>query len=89
MGIGFVIMFWFVDFVVAAFVYLFLYSLAKDNEGAADLKKAFLALTAIGSFAVITLFAFAIGNVCLDYFLSKQNFHEKFRFRADGGRSHN
>lgn len=80
MGIGFVIMFWFLVFTVLTAIYFFLHSLAKDNEGAAELKRAFLALSAIGLTVVFTLFAFTIGNVCLDYFYPSRIFTKNFNF---------
>ena len=80
MGIGFVVVFWLFIFAALVAIYLSLHLLAKENEGAADLKKAFLALLGIGVVSVICLIIFMVGNVCLDYFYPSRIFTKNFGF---------
>jgi hypothetical protein len=80
MGIGFVILFWFFIFAMAGGLYLVLHFLAKENEGFADLKKAFLALFGLAMLSAVCLVIFAVGNVCLNYFYPSRIFTKNFGF---------
>ncbi len=80
MGIGFVILFWLVVFVVVAAIYISLHFLAKENDGAAAFKDAFLALFGVAFIAAACLVIFTIGSVCLDYLYPSRIFTKNFGF---------
>ena len=80
MGISFVILFWFFVFAVLAAIYVFLRFLAKESEGAAALRDAFLVLLGVGFIGVICLVGYTLGNVGLDYFYPSRIFTKNFGF---------